>query len=439
MASVVVVGAGLAGLSCAWRLKRAGYDVEVLEHASEAGGRLQTERVDGFLLEPGAATFTSHDRSLHSIANHLELGTQVQSVLRYPDAVVYGGGYSVLRPVEDPLLLRAKAVGRLSSLRLLRLRAEWMRWRKDLDPTHLRAPEAIARLEAEDLVRYLDRIVGSELRERVIAPYVSMNLGLDSENLSAAYLLLLIDRVLDARPQYLVGGMSQLTTRLSDRLSIRFGCEVTSLESQSDGARVQYKAGSRTGLVYADAVVMAVPGTLVTQLCPKLTPSERGFFDSVRYSRSVDVHLMFEEELDLPYRAVAFPRNRSQGLYGVQVSHHKRGAAPTGKALLKTSFTEAAAEQMWQASDADVGKRVLADLRLTPLGDLAPKRIVVHRSAASAPVFYPGAMGNLSRFGDRTDRSSRIAFCGDYLVGNGSEAALTSGMRAASQLAHALG
>ena len=52
-AEVVVVGAGLAGLSCAVRLHRAGRAVVVLEAADGVGGRVRTDLVDGFRLDRG--------------------------------------------------------------------------------------------------------------------------------------------------------------------------------------------------------------------------------------------------------------------------------------------------------------------------------------------------------------------------------------------------
>ena len=52
-ADVVVVGAGLAGLRCAQVLQDAGRDVVVLEASDEVGGRIRTDRVDGFLADRG--------------------------------------------------------------------------------------------------------------------------------------------------------------------------------------------------------------------------------------------------------------------------------------------------------------------------------------------------------------------------------------------------
>ncbi|NEB78787.1 FAD-dependent oxidoreductase, partial [Streptomyces sp. SID14478] len=50
-ADVVIVGAGVAGLSAAQHLTRAGTHVLVLEAASGVGGRMSTEKVDGFRLD----------------------------------------------------------------------------------------------------------------------------------------------------------------------------------------------------------------------------------------------------------------------------------------------------------------------------------------------------------------------------------------------------
>ena len=50
---VVVVGAGLAGLTCARALHARGLDVRVLEAGPAVGGRVRSEQVDGFTLDRG--------------------------------------------------------------------------------------------------------------------------------------------------------------------------------------------------------------------------------------------------------------------------------------------------------------------------------------------------------------------------------------------------
>jgi len=62
---VVVVGAGLAGLSCAVTLHRAGVDTIVVEASDGVGGRVRTDQVDGFLLDRGFQVMLTAYPELH--------------------------------------------------------------------------------------------------------------------------------------------------------------------------------------------------------------------------------------------------------------------------------------------------------------------------------------------------------------------------------------
>lgn len=57
MSDVVIVGAGLAGLSCALRLQEAGVDFVLLEAADAPGGRVRTDEHRGFLFDRGFQVF----------------------------------------------------------------------------------------------------------------------------------------------------------------------------------------------------------------------------------------------------------------------------------------------------------------------------------------------------------------------------------------------
>ncbi|MEU7689974.1 FAD-dependent oxidoreductase [Microbispora hainanensis] len=58
-ATVIVVGAGLAGLACAWHLRQEGVPVRVLEASDGVGGRIRTDRLDGFRLDRGYQVFNT--------------------------------------------------------------------------------------------------------------------------------------------------------------------------------------------------------------------------------------------------------------------------------------------------------------------------------------------------------------------------------------------
>jgi predicted NAD/FAD-dependent oxidoreductase len=51
--AVVVIGAGISGLLCAYRLKMLGVDVVLFEKSDRVGGVIQSERLEGYLIERG--------------------------------------------------------------------------------------------------------------------------------------------------------------------------------------------------------------------------------------------------------------------------------------------------------------------------------------------------------------------------------------------------
>jgi predicted NAD/FAD-dependent oxidoreductase len=81
---------------------------------------------------------------------------------------------------------------------------------------------------------------------------------------------------------------------------------------------------------------------------------------------------------------------------------------------------------------------VIENLARTPIGRLQPVDAVVHRWSPMLPQLYAGYLPRLARFQARLERSPRLAFAGDYLVGPYTEAALTSGLRAATEIARGL-
>ena len=59
--NIAIVGAGLAGLSCAVRLTELGHRVELFEKSSGAAGRMSTKRGEGWTADHGAQYFTARD------------------------------------------------------------------------------------------------------------------------------------------------------------------------------------------------------------------------------------------------------------------------------------------------------------------------------------------------------------------------------------------
>ncbi len=438
MASIVVVGGGVAGLTCAWRLRRAGHDVEVLEREAEAGGRMRSESRGAFRLDRGASVVANSDRNLHGIVQALGLEPSLRPVARSPSVVLRGGrlhGADLRSPLR---LLRSELLSASARARLPRLALGVLRRARRLDPLR---PESAAVHDGEAAAAVLRARAGDEAFDWLLSPGLTSVLGTDPEQLSWGSGLLAL-RWLAGRPgpESFAGGGGLFTRRLAECLPLRRGCDVFQIETETDGARVRFRAQGRARSGFADAAVVALPGCDVARVCPKLTPSERGYFEQVRYTRGMLVHLLFESApAALPYGAVWFPRCEGGDMQCLDVVQRRAGMAPPGAGLLSARLSEQAAEGLWEAPDAAVSDRVLGSLARTPIGRLAPHDCAVHRFAPMLPQFPPGSLRRLAAFLGRIDRSSRLAFAGDYLVAPRIERAVTSGMRAATEVVQSLG
>ena len=122
---VVVVGAGLSGLACAWGLRQSGVEVRVLEATDGVGGRARTDFVDGFTLDRGFQILLT---AYPAVQRLLDLDALDLGLFAPGSLVRYAGTFHRLAdPWRDPMkalpavaspiggLLDKIRVGRLSS------------------------------------------------------------------------------------------------------------------------------------------------------------------------------------------------------------------------------------------------------------------------------------------------------------------------------------
>jgi oxygen-dependent protoporphyrinogen oxidase len=77
MASVGILGAGIAGLTAGHHLQRAGLDVTVFEATDHVGGKIRSERADGYLIEHGPNTVQSATPLMNALIERLDLDDAV--------------------------------------------------------------------------------------------------------------------------------------------------------------------------------------------------------------------------------------------------------------------------------------------------------------------------------------------------------------------------
>lgn len=175
---VVIVGAGISGLSLAYFLTKKGLRVEVHEARAEAGGNIRTTTHDGFMYDIGPDSFVRQKPDAEKLCRELGLGEDL--IEPEPQGRrVYVAFEGALHPMPDGLSLGVPTEVR--SLLGTELLSDIGKLRALCEP-FIMGPERWP--EDESIIAFLTRRVGREMAERIAAPLLSGVFAGDAARLS---------------------------------------------------------------------------------------------------------------------------------------------------------------------------------------------------------------------------------------------------------------
>lgn len=139
---VVIVGAGMAGLTCAVELERRGVDFVLLEASDRVGGRVATDHHQGFLLDRGFQVLLTAYPEVRRLWNYHELKLRM---VRSGAIIRHQGGWRVLPdPLKEPSqlwsTLRSPVGNLLDKLQVGRLSLQSLFWNEK--NCFVRSPES---------------------------------------------------------------------------------------------------------------------------------------------------------------------------------------------------------------------------------------------------------------------------------------------------------
>ena len=208
---VIVVGAGMAGLSCAVDCVEAGLDTLVVEASDAVGGRVRTDRVGGLLLDHGFQLLNPAYPALHGFVDldALELQPFGAGVV-----VARAGRRLVLadprRSARDVAAALSPATGSL---------LEKLRFARYAAATLPGDGRRVKRRPDGPYGEALDRAgVSGSLRTAVLEPFLAGVLGEDAQESSRVFVDLLLRTFGKGTPALPRRGIQALPEQLADRL-----------------------------------------------------------------------------------------------------------------------------------------------------------------------------------------------------------------------------
>ncbi|MCA9576342.1 MAG: protoporphyrinogen oxidase [Myxococcales bacterium] len=434
--SVVVVGGGLGGLACAYRLLTddPGREVTLLEGSERLGGLVTTECVDDFVIERGPESMITTKPAGVALARELGLGPRLLRTRSGASGayVVTRGrleripeGFSILAPTDMRALLRSPVLGAAAKLRAL--------------------ADAVvpARIHEDDsLAGFVRRRFGGEVLERLAQPLAAGIYGADPEVLS---LRATMPRFLDAelpggvahhlaRAAQATGevsagaryglfvslprGMQELTDTLADRVRAhaQVGARVATLTPERGGYRVAFEQGGEARSLWAQHVVLALPAPHVARLvgpfAADLARELRAFALGSAAAVTVAVPM---SALGRPLDAYGFvvPSVERRAVMACTFSSAKwDGRAPEDVALLRVFFGGHANPRVHREPDARLVTLARAALREWLGLTRSPDLVRVDRYEDAMPRYHVGHLQRVARV-----EASVGALSGLHLVG----------------------
>lgn len=129
MTDIIIVGAGLAGLTCANELTKKGLSVQIVEASDEVGGRVRTDLVDEFRLDRGFQVFLDSYPHAKAILDYRALNLKPF----WPGALIryQGKFYPLADPWRRPMAAASSLLTPIGSfgdkLRIAKLRSQSLR------------------------------------------------------------------------------------------------------------------------------------------------------------------------------------------------------------------------------------------------------------------------------------------------------------------------
>jgi monoamine oxidase len=360
---VAVVGAGVAGLHCAWRLKRLGVRAEVYEGSNRPGGRMFSDRSafpDGQSCELGGELVDTGHKTMQDLAQELGLPlldftTDDPSLARW---VAHFGG----KRLEEKDVLEAFApIGEAVDAALATLK----------DPeagVTYSEPNGGEALDAMSIRQWLDsaNAPAGPVRSFLELAYTT-EYGLETDDSDALNFLQMISTEEDAFEVFgdsderfrFKDGNDSVITRLAaalDEGQVHTGERLVAIRSASDGGLVlSFDRGAATHDVAVDHAVLAIPFTMLrkVQIGVDLPPAKRRAIAELALGASAKIMVGFRDRVwraqgsngevftDLPFQCTWETSRLQPGKSGILTNFTGgRHAAEVGDGTLESRTQE---------------------------------------------------------------------------------------------------
>jgi oxygen-dependent protoporphyrinogen oxidase len=436
---VIVVGGGIAGLAAALRLQDRGLRPLVLEAEPRVGGRMTTDRVNGFVIDRGVTLIGNRFKRMRSLTKRLGLGPLMQPVGFTLGLQDEKGCRSYRAQRPDDIILD-RQISFAAKRALTRFYFDLLRHQPAL--VHGRSDRS-NRIDTENVWQYLSRLGGGgkELFEKIFEPGLRAAVGGSLADASRAILMQTVWNTLGGGFWNLTDGVDRIPEAIASQVPVLTKTKVQQIEFAAQGVEIMVETGDQSRSLSARACIVAVPGNLAAQLCKQLPSWMAEPLSRTRFSRVASAHVALRRPPRAPYAGYGFAHDGFPGVGVLELEHLRApGRCPDGTGMVSVYFIDADEFRCVEHSDMDLQERAVKVVEQT-FPEVAGETLFVHiiRWETAIAMFPRGRLSEMTTIRRRLENwDAPVDICGDYLDGLSSEGALRTGEQAADRLANRL-
>lgn len=431
--TAIVIGAGPAGAAAAFRLHEAGWQVQWIERGDEAGGRIRTRHIGGYIVDIGAGLLPGSYAALLRLIRDSGQGDQLER-RGCPVAIALDGKLHRLDPAKPLAMLATPLLNTRSKVALLRLLRDLAHWRSALRFDSL---ADAAGLDRQTLADYAQSRLTPEIYEYLLNPVQKSLYAIDGREASCVDALWSLKNLLGPTTYNLRGGMDRIIRGITEKVSLQLRTTALEVCERSQGVEVTVRvAGGETRVLCAAACIIATPAREVPLLYPALPDAQRRYLAALRYSCLTDLHLRLRKPLPDGVLSVMVPNASVPDLAGLIVDHAKGSdRAPSGKGLLTVYFMHHWSQRAANWDDETIYRQGIAKVeRVLPGITSAVDGWDVARWDYVATMSHRGHYHQLAEFSAQLDTNGPIQLAGDYFSLASMNSAVCSGEIAVQRL-----
>ncbi len=436
--TVAVIGAGLAGLTAAYRLQQRGFDVTVFEERDRVGGRVWTVRKGDFIMDLGAAFYLGTYRESIDLIHEVGLGPLFTEVPVWGVMPKNGDKHLLDYGKLVRTGLTTRALSTRSKLKALKLIRPMVKARASLG---YHTYNAVAELDTETVREYFRRELNEELLQWAGRPLVSSTWVADDADTSIALLLWSIRNMLVSKMYNLRPGVIGLPEELARRVDVRLQNPVVNVTDTGFGVEVtSTPQGENQQTDHFDACVIATQAHYALAMFPQMDENHRALYETTRYRRLGSICLGLSRRPVDPATYYMVSPHEDPDTIAVIADHTKApGRAPEGKGLLTVLLSHEYLERTLDLSDDEILAYAIDRARFY-YGDVVDtlEEHAVARWPESVPVMDKGRFARIADFQKRLDWTSLVQFASDLDRISGLNGALVSGQEAANRIVNAM-